>query len=175
MFIPTWPTVPSRKTKITKANGADLDADEPVGPVNLWLHSLYSQVEIFLNNKLVTPTSTAYPYRAYKETILNFSKGAKSYHFTPALYYGDRTGKLDSVNPVVNARLKGAIIILKRTRWVLWREKFILIFFRHCMLVRISSFRMRVMEFHAMSIPRAKRFLFLIWQLIFVPEIIYNQ
>ena len=26
------------KAKITKANGADLDGDEPVGPVNLWLH-----------------------------------------------------------------------------------------------------------------------------------------
>ena len=83
-----------------KANGADLDGDEPVGPVNLWLHSLFSQVGLFLNNKLVTPSSTAYPYR---ETILNFSKDAKSSHLTSALYYKDRPGKLDSVNPVDNA------------------------------------------------------------------------
>ena len=27
------------KGKVAKVNGADLDADEPVGPVNMWLHS----------------------------------------------------------------------------------------------------------------------------------------
>ena len=52
------------KAKITAADGANLDADVQVGPVNLWLHALFSQVEVFLNNKLVTPSSTAYPYRA---------------------------------------------------------------------------------------------------------------
>ena len=58
---------------------------------------------VFLNNKLLTPSSTAYPYSAYIETILNFSKDAKSSHLTSAVYYKDRPGKLDSVNPVDNA------------------------------------------------------------------------
>ena len=31
------------KAKITKANGTALDADTQVGPVNLFLHSLFSQ------------------------------------------------------------------------------------------------------------------------------------
>ena len=74
------------KAKITKANGADLDADDQVGPVNLWMHALFSQVDVFLNNKLVTPSSTAYPYRAYIETILNFSKNTKSSQLTSALF-----------------------------------------------------------------------------------------
>ena len=91
------------KAKITKANNADLDADKPVGPVNLWLHLLFSQVEVFLNNKRVTPSSTAYPYRAYIETILNFSKDAKSSHLMSALYHKDIPAKLDSVNPLDNA------------------------------------------------------------------------
>ena len=91
------------KAKITKANGADLDADEQVSPVNLWMHALFSQVDVFLNNKLVTPSSTAYPYRAYIETILNFSKDTKSSQLTSALFYQDKAGKMDSVNPVANA------------------------------------------------------------------------
>ena len=91
------------KTKITKANGVDLDADEQVDPVNLWMHALFSEVDVFLNNKLVTPSSTAYPYRAYIETILNFSKGTKSSQLTSALFYKDKAGKMDSVNPVANA------------------------------------------------------------------------
>ena len=81
------------KAKITKANDADLDGGEPVGPVNLWLHSLFSQVELFLNNKLVTPSSTPYPYRAYIETILNFSKDTKSSHLTSALMLQGQTGQ----------------------------------------------------------------------------------
>ena len=74
-----------------------------MGPVNLWLHALFSQVEVFLNNKLVTPSSTAYPYRAYIETILNFSKDAKDSHLTSALFYKDKAGKMDSVNPLAEA------------------------------------------------------------------------
>ena len=83
------------KAKITAhaADGANLDADVQVGPVNLWLHALFSQVEVFLNNKLVTPSSTAYPYRAYIETILNFSKDAKDSHLTSALFYKDKLEK----------------------------------------------------------------------------------
>ena len=59
--------------------------------------------EVFLNNKLVTPSSTAYPYRAYIETILNFSKDTKSSQLTSALFYKDKAGKIDSVNPVASA------------------------------------------------------------------------
>ena len=99
------------KAKITAADGANLDADVQVGPVNLWLHALFSQVEVFLNNKLVTPSSTAYPYRAYIETILNFTRDAKDSHLTSALFYKDKAGKMDSVNPLaeeanVNTGLK---------------------------------------------------------------------
>ena len=96
------------KAKITAADRANLNADVQVGPVNLWLHALFSQVEVFLNNKLVTPSSTAYPYRAYTqslyiETILNFNKNAKDSHLTSALIYENEAGKMDSVNPLAEA------------------------------------------------------------------------
>ena len=62
------------KAKITTAAGGNVGADIQVCLSNLWMHALFSQVEVFLNNKLVTLSSTAYPYRAYIETILDFSK-----------------------------------------------------------------------------------------------------
>ena len=60
---------------------------------------------------VVTPSITAYPYIAYIETILNFSKDAKDSHLTSALFYKDKAGKMDSVNPLaeeanVNTGLK---------------------------------------------------------------------
>jgi len=42
------------QAKITKQDGTNLDANDPVGPVNLLLHSLFSQVDISLNGTQVT-------------------------------------------------------------------------------------------------------------------------
>ena len=50
------------KARITTAAGGNVGADIQVGPSNFWMHALFSQVKVFLNNKLVTPSSTAYPY-----------------------------------------------------------------------------------------------------------------
>ena len=91
------------KAKITNADGSDLSGTAQVGPVNLWMHALFSQVEVYLNNKLVTPSSTSYPYRAYMDTVLNFSKDAKASHLTSALFYKDQAGKMDAVNPLADA------------------------------------------------------------------------
>ena len=43
-----------RPMKVTRANGDDLDLADPVGPVNNWLHSLFSQVEVYLKGTPVT-------------------------------------------------------------------------------------------------------------------------
>ena len=42
------------KAKITKANGT---ADTQVGPVNLFLHSLFSKVDVSLNERLISPST----------------------------------------------------------------------------------------------------------------------
>ena len=91
------------KAKITNANGTNLANTAQVGPVNLWMHALFSQVEVYLNNKLVTPSSTSYPYQACMETVLNFSKDAKASHLIPALFYKDEAGKMDVANPPADA------------------------------------------------------------------------
>ena len=46
------------KAKITANNGGNLAADAEVGPVNLFLRSLFSQVDISLNGTLITPQPT---------------------------------------------------------------------------------------------------------------------
>ena len=70
------------KAKITKANGTALDADTQVGPVNLFLHSLFSQVDVSLNERLISASTNTYPYRAMIESLLNYGEeatGKKSY------------------------------------------------------------------------------------------------
>jgi hypothetical protein len=54
------------KARILKPDGSKLDAaaDTNIGPVNNWLHSLFSQVDLYVNQKLVSPQNNTYAYRA---------------------------------------------------------------------------------------------------------------
>ena len=89
------------KAKIFNADGTHLDADAQVAPANLFLHSLFSQCEVSLNERLVSAASNNYPYRAYLETLLNYGREAKESQLTSALFIKDQAGKLDENNPQV--------------------------------------------------------------------------
>jgi hypothetical protein len=51
-------------------DGSNLDPDTDVEPVDLWMHSLFNDVSVSLSEKLVSPLTSMYPYRAYIETLL---------------------------------------------------------------------------------------------------------
>ncbi|XP_011630070.1 uncharacterized protein F54H12.2-like [Pogonomyrmex barbatus] len=44
-----------------------------VGPVNHVLHSMFNQIDVYFNQKLVSPPNNAYAYHAYIEALLNYS------------------------------------------------------------------------------------------------------
>ena len=54
--------------QIRASDGSVSGDDADVDPVNLWLHSLFSQVDVSLNECLVMPSMNTYPYQAYLET-----------------------------------------------------------------------------------------------------------
>lgn len=87
------------KVKITKANGNILEDGDNVGPVNNFLHSLFSQADVCLNGTQVSNSSNTYPYRAYIENLLSYGPPAKKSQLTASLYYKDEAGKMDSANP----------------------------------------------------------------------------
>lgn len=99
------------KAKIKTVDGEDIAEDAIVGPQNLFLQCIFSQINVSLNDKLITPSSTTYPYRAMIETLLNFGPAAKQSQLTTSLYYKDTPGKMDIVNP--NTAEAGANIGLK--------------------------------------------------------------
>ena len=57
------------QAKIVQPNGTDLGAAANTAPVNVFLHSLFSQVDIQLNGTLITSSTNTYPYRAILETL----------------------------------------------------------------------------------------------------------
>jgi hypothetical protein len=90
------------KVKITRANGNNLEVDDTVGPVNNFLHSLFSQVDVSLNGTLITNSSNTYPYRAYIENLLSYGPAAKKSQLTACLFYKDEAGKMDKPYPLAD-------------------------------------------------------------------------
>ena len=87
------------RAKIVKPDGTDLDANALCGPANLFLHSLFNQVDVFLNDRMVSVASNTYPYRAIIETLLTYGSDEIKSHLTSALFYKDTAGRMDAVNP----------------------------------------------------------------------------
>lgn len=65
--------------------------------VNNLLHSLFNQVDVYFNQKPVSPPNNAYAYRAYLETLLNYGPAAKKSHLSTALWYADEAGKMEDL------------------------------------------------------------------------------
>lgn len=68
-----------------------------VGPVNNWIHSIFSQLDIYLNQKCITPP-VHYGYRSYIENLLNYSGESKRSHLTSGIWANDTAGHMESKN-----------------------------------------------------------------------------
>jgi hypothetical protein len=83
------------EAQIVDDDDTALDGGADVGPVNLWMHSLISDVNVSLNEKLVSPPISLYPYRAYIETLLSYGPAAKESQLTGVMWYKDTPGHQD--------------------------------------------------------------------------------
>ena len=98
-YIDLSKTILTVTGKITAEGGATLTGGNQtsVAPVNNFLHSLFNQVDVYLNGKQVTPAMGTFAYRAYIESLLNYDVSAKKSQFTSALYYKDTATEMDKV------------------------------------------------------------------------------
>jgi len=84
------------KARIKHANGDSLKPIEYVGPINNFLHSMFSQVDVTLQNKLITSTTTHYPYKVMIQNLLYYGTDAKKSQLTSQLYLKDVAGQYDN-------------------------------------------------------------------------------
>ena len=91
----------------TESSGSISRADASVVPVNLWLHSLFSHVDVSLNDRLLTPSMNTYLYWAYLGTLLSYGPAAKESYLSAALWSKDTKGHMkDSSNEGMKGRQK---------------------------------------------------------------------
>ena len=77
-----------------------IEEADKVGPVTNFLHSLFDNVTLCLNNKQIENTNSPYAYRAYIENLLNFNQQAKETHLQSCLFAKDVSVMLDKVSIV---------------------------------------------------------------------------
>ena len=83
------------KAKIVKEDGSNLEDADVVTPVNLWMQSLFNQVDVYFQRKLVSSSGTNYAYKAYMDVLLNFSEDAERSQIQTQLFYKDSAGAFD--------------------------------------------------------------------------------
>jgi hypothetical protein len=74
-----------------------IKSTDNVGPVNNFIHSLFDQVILSLNNTQIENSNGSYPYRAYIENLLNYGFDAKTSHLVSSLFIKDSPGSMDSI------------------------------------------------------------------------------
>jgi hypothetical protein len=76
------------RVKLTRADGKNAEQDDwsSVVPVQYFLHSLFSQVDVLVANNEITIAPQTYQYRALIEAMLAFSDSAKNTHLKASLY-----------------------------------------------------------------------------------------
>ena len=77
------------KAKIVKEDGGNLVAADVVTPVNLRLQSLWNQVDVFLQQKLVSSSGTNCAYKALMDVLLNYGVDAELSQLQTQLFYRD--------------------------------------------------------------------------------------
>jgi len=109
-YIDLSKTLIEVKAVIKELSGEIAPKTKHIAPVNNTLHSLFSQVDVSLNDVPVSSSTTTYPYRAYIENHLNYGSDAKDSRLSAGLYCIDNNITQsdpipDDENAVVNTGL----------------------------------------------------------------------
>ena len=114
-YIDLANTFLSIKARVTHSDGKTLEAQDRIVPTNLWLHSLFSQVDLLLNGVLVTPSENTYPYKAYLETLLSYDKQTTDSQLKCSMFTHEDGGKLDTIATSEGMLARGRAIATSKT------------------------------------------------------------
>lgn len=92
----TYLQVVSKFTKGDDSNLTGVHIDYT--PVNNILHSLFTEIDVALNGKIISPGTDTYPYKAYLEKLLSYrSKTLETQKKSCSLWEKDTAGHMDDV------------------------------------------------------------------------------
>ncbi len=86
-------------------------------PIDNVLHSMFSMIEVYGNGVLMSTTGTNYPYKAYIENMLTYSKENIDTHLTLQGFTGD-AGNFDQTSLKTKKTISAGL--LARSKW--WKQ-----------------------------------------------------
>jgi len=102
------------RSHITNDNGTPLTTNQIVAPSNLFLHSMFETVQLYVCGLPVSPETNYYPYAAYLQTLLGTTSLEKTTFLGNELYYKDT--KPDVMNVLTNDSFKTRVNIARESR-----------------------------------------------------------
>jgi hypothetical protein len=79
-------------TGLPKAGSA---VDEKAAPVNMILHAMFNQIDIFINGERMNQSTNMYPYKAFIKTMLYYGEDAKKTQLKAQGYMTENSDNLD--------------------------------------------------------------------------------
>jgi len=122
-----------------------------VGPVNHLLHSMFNQIDVYFNQKLVSPPNNAYAYRAYIEALLSYASPAKTSHLTSCLWDTDIP---DFMDETLDSETPNQALV-RRARYIREERALDLIGHLHCDVFNQDKFLINGVEVR-MRLVRSK-------------------
>ena len=77
------------KMQILKEDGTKLAPKEKTGIINLPLQSMFSNIDVYMNNKLISVNSNNYPWKAYFKVILSSGSDEQNSQLQSQLFMKD--------------------------------------------------------------------------------------
>jgi hypothetical protein len=90
-----WLKVKMQVKKENEWKPMDWTTKPNIGPVNNLIHSLFSQCQVYLNNKEVENTNANYAYKAYLNNLLCHGKESKETFLENEMFIKDEAGQMD--------------------------------------------------------------------------------
>ncbi|XP_073404145.1 uncharacterized protein F54H12.2-like [Dendrobates tinctorius] len=81
--------------RVVKQDNSAIADGARVALINYPLATLFNQVDVTLGDRLISQSGNLYSYRAYIETLLNYSAQTLASQFTSGLFYKDTAGHHD--------------------------------------------------------------------------------
>ena len=85
--------------KIVKPDGSDIEATDKVAPINDIFNGLWSNVEVFLNDRLISHSNNTHGYMSMMKMLAFSTEEALSSQHSMRLVYKDTAGNMDEVDP----------------------------------------------------------------------------
>ena len=89
--------------KVVTGAGGNLAGGALIAPVNLLLHSMFSNVSVTLCGKEISDKDSLYPYRSYLETLLTYEGDVHKMRTVAEGWAKDQTGRMEHTTLAVQA------------------------------------------------------------------------